>query len=89
MAVLAFAQHEYYQYGYDHALDTFSKEDIRRSYQDFSASVGFRNIAKNDLEFNYNPHLEVHDFSRENKASETTLILNLPAEKKFGEYGFH
>src|SRR5665647_1313142 len=80
-----FAQHEYYQYGYNHILDSFNKSDIRRSYQDLSAGIGFRNIAVNDLNFIYNPHLEVHEFSRENKASETSLIFNLPAEKKFSE----
>ena len=75
----AFAQHEYYQYGYDHALDSFSKSDVRRSYQDLSAGVGLRNIAVNDLNFIYDPHLELHTFSRESKATETTLLLTLPA----------
>lgn len=84
-ATAGFAQHEYYQYGYNHSIDSFSKADIRRSYQDLSAGIGFRNTAVNDLNFIYNPHLELHAFSRENKATETTLILNLPAEKKFGE----
>ncbi len=84
-AFAAFAQHEYYQYGYDHNLFDFDKGILRRSYQDLSAGIGFRNIASNDLNFVYNPHLELHTFSRENKASETTLILNLPAEKKFSE----
>jgi len=81
----SFAQHEYYQYGYDHSLYKFDKNEIRRSYQDLSANIGYRNIAVNDLNINYNPHLELHAFSREGKASETDLILNLPAEKKFGE----
>ena len=81
----AFAQHEYYQYGYDHTLDSFSKSDVRRSYQDLSAGVGLRNIAVNDLNFIYDPHLELHTFSRESKATETTLLLTLPAEKKFSD----
>ena len=81
----AFAQHEYYQYGYNHTLDSFSKSDVRRSYQDFSAGIGLRNIAVNDLNFIYDPHLELHTFSRENKATETTLLLTLPAEKKFSD----
>jgi hypothetical protein len=84
-AGVAFAQHEYYQYGYDHTIDSFNKVSIRRSYQDLSASLGFRNIAANDIGINYDPHLTLHAFSRENKVSETTLLLNLPAEKKFGE----
>jgi hypothetical protein len=84
-ATVEFAQHEYYQYGYDHNLFDFDKAILRRSYQDFSAGVGYRNIAVNDLNFNYNPHLELHAFSRENKSSETTLLLNIPVEKKFSE----
>ena len=84
-AAVAFAQHEHYLYGYDHSLYNFEKSDIRRSYQDLSAKVGFRNIANNSLGFNYDPHLEVHEFSRENKANETTLILNLPVEKRFSD----
>ncbi len=80
-----FAQHEYYQYGYNHSKYSFAKADIRRSYQDLSAGIGLRNTAVNDLNFIYDPHLELHAFSRENKATETTLILNLPAEKKFSE----
>ncbi|MEO7120593.1 MAG: hypothetical protein ABIY62_05820 [Ginsengibacter sp.] len=80
-----FAQHEYYLYGYNHNLDSFAKADIRRSFQDFSAGFGIRNTAVNDLNFNYDPHLELHNFSRENKATETTLILDLPAEKKFSD----
>jgi hypothetical protein len=81
----AFSEHENYLYGYDHSLDSFAKSDIRRSYQDFSAGVGFRNTAKNDLNFIYNPHLILHNFSRENKATETTLELNIPVEKKFSD----
>lgn len=80
-----FLQHEYYQYGYDHTLDSFGKTQIRRTYHDFFAGVGFRNTETNDLKVIYNPHLELHTFSRENKATETTLILNLPAEKKFSD----
>lgn len=80
-----FAEHEYYQYGYDHTLHDFTKDSIRRSYQDFSATVGFRNTATNAVGINYNPHLEVHEFSRENKATETTLIVDVPAEKRFSD----
>lgn len=84
-AAVAFAQHEHYLYGYDHSAYSFLKSDIRRSFQDLSAKVGFRNIANNSMGFNYDPHLAIHEFSRENKATETTLILNLPVEKRFSD----
>jgi hypothetical protein len=84
-AGVAFAQHEYYQYGYDHSVHDYLKQSLRRSYQDLSAKVGYRNIALNSLGINYDPHLELHAFTREGKVSETDLILNIPAEKRFGD----
>ncbi len=84
-AWVGFSQNEHYQYGYNHDVFDFDKKTLRRSYQDFFAGLGYRNIAANDLDIIYNPHAEVHTFSRENKATETTIILNLPVEKKFSE----
>ncbi|MEO8852779.1 MAG: hypothetical protein ABI359_03315 [Ginsengibacter sp.] len=84
-AGVAFSQHENYLYGYNHAVDSFAKSDIRRSYQDLSVNVGLRNIANNTLGINYDPHLVVHEFSRESKVNETSLIVTLPVEKRFSD----
>lgn len=84
-AGVAFSQHENYLYGYNHALDSFAKSDIRRSYQDLSVNLGWRNIWNNDLGINYDPHLVVHEFSRESKVNETSLIVTLPVEKRFSD----
>ena len=76
---------QYYQYGYDHALHNFAKDSISRKYQDFFVGVGFRNTAVNDFKVNYDPHITAHVFSRENKINESTLNIEAPVEKKFGE----
>ena len=76
---------QYYQYGYDHAVHNYSKDSVSRKYQDFTISAGLRNIAVNDLNISYNPSIEAHIFSRENKVNESTLIVDAPVEKKFGE----
>lgn len=76
---------QYYQYGYDHALHNFAKDSVSRRYQDFFVSAGFRNIAMNDLNVNYNPNITAHIFSRENKINESSLNIEAPVEKKFGE----
>ncbi|HEV8081540.1 MAG TPA: hypothetical protein VGP43_12575 [Chitinophagaceae bacterium] len=76
---------QYYQYGYDHLLNTFSKESVSRKCQDISFAAGLRNIAINNLNINYDPNAVVHLFSRENKISESTLIIETPVEKKIGE----
>lgn len=76
---------QYYQYGYDHALHTFPKDSVSRRYQDFSVGIGFKNTATNDFNVNYDPNVEAHVFSRENKVNESSLIVDAPVEKKFGE----
>lgn len=76
---------QYYQYGYDHALHTYPKDSVSRKYQDFFVSAGLRNTAVNDLHVNYNPNIEAHIFSRENKVNESSLIVEAPIDKKFGE----
>lgn len=79
------SQNEYYQYGYDHNLYQLNKSDIRRSYRDLFFTAGLKNKEVNDAGVNYDPHIELHAFTRENKGDESTLIANLPAEKTFGD----
>ncbi|MEP6594525.1 MAG: hypothetical protein ABJA71_01210 [Ginsengibacter sp.] len=81
----AIGVNEYFLYGYDHALHTFSKDDIMRKYQDIALTAGFRNTTVNDFKLNYNLNAGAHVFSRENKISESTLMLEAPVEKRFGE----
>ena len=76
---------QYYQYGYDHSLHNFAKDSVSRKYQDFFVSAGLRNTAVNDLNVNYNPNITAHIFSRENKINESSLNIEAPVEKKFGE----
>lgn len=84
-AGVGFAQHEYYTYGYDHDVYTYDKELLRRSYQDFSVRLGAKNIQTNSLGIQYDPHVEIHAFTRENQADENSLDFSLPAWKHFGE----
>lgn len=76
---------EYFQYGYNHALHNYSKDSLRRRYQDFFVGGGIRNTAVNSFKVNYDPNVEAHIFSRENKVNESTLNVEVPAEKRFGE----
>lgn len=76
---------QYYQYGYNHALHSFPKDSVSRKYQDFFVSAGLRNTAVNNFNVNYDPNVTAHIFSRENKVNESSLIIDAPVEKKFGE----
>jgi hypothetical protein len=75
----------YHQYGYNHAIHTFDKKSIRNAFQDISISAGVRNVAVNEARFSYDPNAEIHMFSRANATSESSLMLTVPFEKKFGE----
>lgn len=72
---------EYYQYGFDHNLFDYPKEDLRRSYRDMSLSLGFRNVQENDIGVNFDPHIVLHGFTREGKADESSLEAKVPFEK--------
>lgn len=76
---------EYYQYGFDHNLFDYSKDELRRSFRTMNFAIGFRNTQNNNLGINYDPHIELYGFSREKMAEENTLIINLPAEKMVGD----
>ena len=76
---------QYYQYGYDHAAYSFAKDSVSRKYQDFFVSAGVRNTTVNKFKVSYDPNITAHIFSRENKMNESSLHVELPVEKRFGE----
>lgn len=76
---------ENFLYGYDTSKYTYSKKDVRQQFQDFSAKAGIRNTVTGEYGINYNPSLQVSNFSNINKLTETSFILSVPVEKQFGE----
>jgi len=72
-------------YGYDTAVYKYSKKDVRQQFQDLSLKVGIRNTKTGEFGINYNPSLQVSNFTNVNKLSETSFILTAPVEKQFGE----
>lgn len=77
---------QFYQYGFDHTLYNFSKDAIRKSYNDFSVNLGFRNYVLNENKVNYNPNIEVHYYSIKNGVHETETSLNIPIEKTLSDH---
>ncbi|MEP7165963.1 MAG: hypothetical protein ABI741_14770 [Ferruginibacter sp.] len=79
------SQHDYFLYGYDHALYDYKKADIKQHLQDITIKAGIRNTNVTEYRINYNPNVEFNIFSNYNKLNETTVIVNAPVEKKFGD----
>ncbi|MEP6712533.1 MAG: hypothetical protein ABJA37_08965 [Ferruginibacter sp.] len=81
----SYSQDNYYLYGYDHNVYSFKRDEIRQQFQDITLTGGIKNTTTTSLKISYNPNAEVNFFTNKNRASETTLKINLPVEKQFGE----
>ena len=84
-ALAAVSLDNYYLYGYDHDLYNFSKMQVRQQFQDISISGGIRNTVSNESNVSYNPNLQVSFFTNKDRLSETSIVIELPAEKKLNE----
>ncbi len=76
-----FSRHQFYQYGYNHTLNDFAKQDINQLFNELNLSVGGRNIAKNAWGLDFNPNIAVSIFAKKDSLTENTLHVNLPVEK--------
>ena len=81
----AFSQSDNYLYGYDHSLYNYKKDSILRQFQDIELRAGLRNTVSGEYGINYNPSLRVNSFTSKDKLTESTLSLDAPVEKQFGE----
>ena len=77
--------HENFLYGYDTSVYKYSKKDVRQQFQDLAFKIGVRNTTTGEFGINYNPNLQVSNFTNINKLTETSFILTAPVEKQFGE----
>lgn len=76
---------ENFLYGYDTSVYKYSKKDVRQQFQDISFEGGIRNAVTGEYGINYNPSIEVSNFTNVNKLTETSIVVNAPLEKQFGE----
>ncbi len=79
------SQQDYSLYGYDHLLHNYSKSDVLQRFQDVTIKGGIRNKAETETGINYNPTVQINVFSNQSKLTESSLMLEAPVEKTFGE----
>ena len=78
-------QEDFYLYGYDHLLHNYKKSDVLQRFQDISIRGGIRNKDKNETGINYNPNAEISVFSNQDRLTESSLMVEVPVEKNFGD----
>ncbi len=81
----AVSSKDYYLYGYDHIAHNYGRDSLRRRYQDILLSAGLRNTSTGDFRVFYNPNVQVDMFSSDNRATENTIIAEVPVQVKFGD----
>ena len=79
------SQQDYYLYGYDHLMHNYAKEDVLQRFQDVTIKAGIRNRDVNETGINYNPSVQSNIFSNQNKLTESSLLLDAPVDKTFGD----
>jgi hypothetical protein len=82
---VGYNQDEYFLYGYNNSLFSFTKDQLRQRFQTITLNAGFRNTIPTEFGLNYNPTLQSSIFSDNRSATETNILLNLPLEKNIGE----
>ena len=75
------SQHDYYLYGYNHVAHSYEKKDVLQRLTNVKLSAGFRNKKATESGINYNPNVEINIFSNQNRLSESSLMIDAPAEK--------
>ena len=81
----AISQSDNYLYGYDHTVFDYKKDIVRQQFQDIMLHAGLRNTIKSEYNINYDPNVTVSSFTNKDKLAESSLIINAPIEKQFGE----
>lgn len=74
-----------YLYGYDHSIFDYPKDSVRQQFQDIAVRAGFRNTVTDEYGISYDPNVEISYFNNRNKLTESSLLLNAPLKKHFGE----
>ncbi len=79
------SQSDNYLYGYDHALYNYKKDSVRQQFQDIALRAGLRNTVAGEYGISYDPSITISSFTNKDKLTESSLVLNAPVEKQFGE----
>lgn len=83
---VSFRRDNFYQYGYDHSKDTFSRDDTRMRQTEASVSLGIRNTQSGPMDLSYDPNISFSSFSVKDKGEENTLLFDLSAQRNFGTH---
>jgi len=80
-----YANRTQYLYGYQPSTLIYSKDTLRRAYNDIAAIVGYTRKFANEYGFTYSPSLTLDYFFYNKKAGEFNSIVKVPVTKTLNE----
>ncbi len=90
---LGYKVQDYFFYGYQPDTLSFSKSQLKQTFQTVDGYFGFRNVNPTAFDLSYQPSVSVTAFSGKNdafKGSESNIVAKLPLQKTFGKsFGFN
>ncbi len=78
--------YNYNLYGYDKTLyPNYTKQQVEQPLQDIVLKAGLKNTSVGEFGISYNPNATVSIFTNKDKVSESTIRVNAPVKKQFGD----
>jgi hypothetical protein len=82
----AYHSYNYNLYGYDKTLyPNYTKQMVEQPLQDIVVDAALRNTKQGEFGISYHPRAAVSIFSNKDKTSESTIAINAPIRKQFGD----
>ena len=82
---ISFFNDQVHFYGYDHAVDTFTKEQVRQRFNTLDLIGKVYNGKQTDEDINYEAAFNIYTFSDNFASRENAFLLNLNGSKWFAE----
>lgn len=90
---LGFKGQDYFFYGYQPDTLSFTKSQLKQTFQTVDGTISLRNINPTQFGLSYQPSVTVNSFSGKNysqKGTESNIVVKLPLQQTFGKmFGFN
>jgi hypothetical protein len=74
-----------YRYGFEPSTLTYTKDELKLTYNTLALEAGLKNKVKNEAGINYHPMLSYYRFTDNRGGAENNLIFKAPLEKALGK----
>ncbi|MDD2793945.1 MAG: hypothetical protein PHD73_12250 [Sediminibacterium sp.] len=74
-----------YRYGYEPSTLTYTKDELKQTYNTLALEAGLKNKVKNEAGIDYHPMLSYYRFTDNRGGAENNLVFKAPLQKALGK----